>query len=375
MSLRSGQAITDALRERGASVTSCIVARDGTWRTGTTLGLGHALASLGRADVVIPALHGPWGEDGTLQGFLETIGVPYVGSGVLASATCMDKQRTKLVLAAAGIPVAAGRVVHAPPTPELAAELVGDAGPAAVREARRWRFELWRQPGHDDRRAGAGGRERPRLLRRGPRGAGAARPGDRPRGARACRWRPGHQPVAGDRERSATSPSSAPVRSTPATRPGSWFRRPSTATWSVALEDLAWRAFGALGCAGLARVDCIVDDIRGPVVNEVNTFPGFTERSQFPLMWAAAGVAFPDLVGALIETALARSASSAAHANGPERLMEERSHGAAVRSAHRCHRRGAVGGAAGASAIDQPAVDRVPAAPGAHRARFDVHDR
>ena len=90
-----------------------------------------------------------------------------------------------------------------------------------------------------------------------------------------------------------------------------------------ALDDLARRAFRALGCAGLARVDCIVDQDRGPVVNEVNTFPGFTERSQFPRMWAAAGVAFPELVDLLITTSLARVARNAGAAARPVCLMVE----------------------------------------------------
>ena len=91
---------------------------------------------------------------------------------------------------------------------------------------------------------------------------------------------------------------------------------------TLALEDLAQRAFVALGCAGLARIDCIVDEHRGPVVNEVNTFPGFTQRSQFPLMWDAAGVTFPDLVGVLIEAALAPIRARHHRASGPERLMD-----------------------------------------------------
>ena len=74
------------------------------------------------------------------------------------------------------------------------------------------------------------------------------------------------------------------------------------------LSALALRAFDALGCEGLARVDFIVDERRGPVVNEVNTFPGFTEHSQFPRMWRAAGVSFGAVVGILVDRAVARRA-------------------------------------------------------------------
>jgi D-alanine-D-alanine ligase len=90
VSLRSGHAIAAALGELGFRVTACMVSRGGEWTTDGRPGLDVAVATLAAADVAVPALHGPWGEDGGVQGFLETVGVPYVGSGVLASATCMD---------------------------------------------------------------------------------------------------------------------------------------------------------------------------------------------------------------------------------------------------------------------------------------------
>ena len=80
---------------------------------------------------------------------------------------------------------------------------------------------------------------------------------------------------------------------------------PVDAALAAELGDLARQAFGALGCAGLARVDFFVDELWGPIVNEVNTMPGFTEHSQFPRMWRAAGLSFPDLVATLLDTALA----------------------------------------------------------------------
>ena len=311
VSLRSGQAITDALLERGVSVTRCIVARDGTWRTGSTLGLGHAVATLGRADVVIPALHGPWGEDGTLQGFLATIGVPFVGSGVLASATCMDKQRTKLVLAAARIPVAAGRVIDAPPTAELARELVATLGlPLFVKPvvggSSYGVSRVTTVAGLVPAVVNALGYCDSVLVEQELRG--------REIDLGVLERVDGSLDISPSLE--IVSDPLEPFFSTRAKYASEQTRflvpAPVADDLQLTLHDLAQRAFVALGCAGLARVDCIVDEIRGPVVNEVNTFPGFTERSQFPLVWGAAGLAFPDLVGALIETALARSAPGSA---------------------------------------------------------------
>jgi D-alanine-D-alanine ligase len=311
VSVRSGKAIVDALRTQGNAVTTCVVSRDGAWRTGRTVGLGAAIEALARADVVIPALHGPWGEDGTLQGLLETIGVPYVGSGVLASATCMDKERTKLVLAAAGIPVAGGRVVDTSPSPELAAELVDTLGlPLFVKPVvggssygvSRVTTTAGLMPAVADALVYCDsalveqelrGREIDLAVLEMPDGSHAVSPALEIVSDPTEPFFSTRAKYASDRTRFLVP---APLETD--------LRR--------ALDDLARRAFRALGCAGLARIDCIVDQDRGPVVNEVNTFPGFTERSQFPRMWAAAGVAFPDLVDLLIRTSLARSRATQA---------------------------------------------------------------
>ncbi len=305
VSVAGGQAIATALRSLGWSVACCDVSRDGGWRTDGRPGLGPALQALLAADVAVPALHGPWGEDGTVQGFLDTVGVPYVGSGVAASATCMDKQRTKLVLAAAGIPVAPGRVVGCRVSTSDAAGLIEELGlPLFVKPVRggssygvtrATRLEALQPAIATAAAYGATvlleselrGREIDAGVMVRPDGTTAVSPllqiepdPGEPFFSTAAKYR-------SDRTRFLVP---APVD-------------PGLAT---ELADLALRAFEALECEGLARVDVIVDERRGPVVNEVNTFPGFTEHSQFPRMWRAAGLSFETVVSTLVETAVTR---------------------------------------------------------------------
>jgi D-alanine-D-alanine ligase len=307
VSLAGGRAITRGLRASGCAVTTAIVGRDGSWRTGRSPGLAAAVAELTRADVVVPALHGPWGEDGGIQGFLETLGVPYVGSGVLASATCMDKERTKVVLAAAGIAVAPGRIVRAPLTRADAARLVGALG-----------LPLFVKPACAGSSFGVSRVTRAADLHDAV--ALAARYGGRVLVERALRGPEvdiGVLELPGGELR--VSPSLAivaepaePFFTTRAKYASDQTRflvpAPIAPETERDLRRLALDVFGVLGCAGLARVDTFIDPELGVVVNEVNTFPGFTERSQFPTMWRAAGVEFPDLVRTLVDSAVARPA-------------------------------------------------------------------
>jgi D-alanine-D-alanine ligase len=304
VSLAGGRAIARSLRATGYAITTAVIGRDGSWRTGRVPGLAAAVAELTRADVAVPALHGPWGEDGGVQGFLETLGVPYVGSGVLASATCMDKARTKVVLAAAGIAVAPGRVVREPLTRAAMAELARELGlplfvkpvcagssygvsrvmraadlPEAIALAARFGRQVLVERALHGPEVDIGVLELPGgELWASPPLAIDADPGEPFFTTRAK--------YASDRTRFVIPAPIAPEA-------------------AEALRRLALDAIAALGCAGLARVDCFIDPDLGPVVNEVNTFPGFTERSQFPTMWQAAGIAFADLVRTLVDTALA----------------------------------------------------------------------
>ena len=267
-------------------------------------GLPAAVGALRRADVAIPALHGEWGEDGGVQGFLETIGVPYVGSGVLASATCMDKARTKRVLADAGLVVAPGRTVSAPLDAATGRDLVRDLGlPLFVKPvAAGSSYGVTRVTDAEDLPAAVDA---------------AAQFGGQVLVERALRGReidvavlelPSGERVAGPALEIRPDPAE-PFFTTSAKYAGRGTHflvpAPVDAGLAASLEDAALRAFEALGCAGLARIDGFVDPDLGLVINEVNTFPGFTERSQFPRIWAAAGLTFPALVRTLVDTALA----------------------------------------------------------------------
>lgn len=265
---------------------------------------------LGRVDIVLPLLHGPYGEDGTIQGLLEMAEVRYVGCGVASSAVSMDKHLTKVVLAGAGIDVGRWELI----TP---LQWEADQG-ACLERAAALGFPVFVKPC----RAGSS--------------VGISRVESREGLAVAVKEAQNHDPrviveagvvgrevecgVLGGRSdwRSATAPLGeievpdgefydyehkyvddvvglvCPAEVAPA--------------YEERVRETALRAFDALECEGLARVDFFLDEDSGTVlVNEVNTMPGFTPISMFPQMWAAAGVDYPSLIDALLEEAAART--------------------------------------------------------------------
>ena len=265
---------------------------------------------LGRVDVVLPLLHGPYGEDGTIQGLLEMAEVRYVGCGVASSAVSMDKHLTKVVLAGAGIDVGRWELI----TP---LQWAADQG-ACLERAAALGFPVFVKPC----RAGSS--------------VGISKVESREGLAVAVKEAQNHDPrviveagvvgrevecgVLGGRSdwRSATAPLGeievpdgefydyehkyvddvvglvCPAEVAPA--------------YEERVRETALRAFDALECEGLARVDFFLDEDSGTVlVNEVNTMPGFTPISMFPQMWAAAGVDYPSLIDALLEEAAART--------------------------------------------------------------------
>lgn len=260
--------------------------------------------SLGHIDVVFPLLHGPYGEDGTLQGLLELAGVPYVGSGVFASAASMDKHHMKRVLRASGLAVPGYVVVRAGRS--IPVEL-GDLGwPVFVKPARGGssigiskvdRLEnldaaLELAFRHDPKvliEAAVVGREIECGVLAGPDGSGpqASLPAE-------IRLAPG---TAFYDFEAKYMPDS-----------GTTFDIPPDLSEDVikAVRSSAIDAFDALDCEGLARVDFFVTDNDEVLVNEVNTMPGFTPVSMFPQMWAASGVDYPTLVSRLIDDAVRR---------------------------------------------------------------------
>ncbi|MBO9569309.1 MAG: D-alanine--D-alanine ligase [Cellulomonas iranensis] len=271
---------------------------------------GRLGAPLGAVDVVFPLLHGPFGEDGTLQGMLELADVRYVGSGVLASAVGMDKHMMKLVLAGSGLRVGAFRVVPAGPAPDPAVldTIVADLGlPLFVKPARAGSsLGITRVADAADLPAAiAAAREHdPKVVveaavvgREVECGVLGGRGGVAPRASL-----PGEIVVA---EASHTFYDFAAkyldqtgvTLACPADLPADVVAR---------VQDAAVRAFEAVGCEGIARVDVFVTDDGEVVVNEINTMPGFTPYSMYPRMWQASGVDYPELVDELLALALER---------------------------------------------------------------------
>jgi D-alanine-D-alanine ligase len=274
-------------------------------------GIGTALTEV---DVVFPVLHGTYGEDGTIQGLLEMAGLPYVGSGVFASAASMDKEFTKKLLAAAGLPQGDHVVLR-----DAAGAVSAD--PAVLDEAARERLGLpvFVKPA----RAGSSiGITRVTDWSQFPDAVAAAAAVDPKVIVEASL--PGREIECGVLAGRAGGLPEASLPAEIRLRPGTeWydfaakylddavdFDVPAdlSTEQTAAVQDAARRAFLALDCQGLARVDFFLgaaaDGTERLVINEVNTMPGFTPISMFPRMWAASGVQYPELVDRLVTTAL-----------------------------------------------------------------------
>jgi D-alanine-D-alanine ligase len=262
---------------------------------------------LASVDVVFPVLHGPYGEDGTIQGLFELAGVPYVGAGVLASAAGMDKEFTKKLLVAERLPIGAYAVLRASQSTLEPAQRESLGLPVFVKPARGGssigvsRVTSWEElPAaiaqarqHDPKvivEAAVVGRELECGVLEFPNGTVQAST-------------VGEIRVAGVRGREDSFYDFATKYLDDAAE----LDVPAKIDDDVsdAVRELAIRAFKAIDCQGLARVDFFLTD-DGPMINEVNTMPGFTTISMYPRMWAASGVDYSTLVATMVETALAR---------------------------------------------------------------------
>jgi D-alanine-D-alanine ligase len=309
-------AITDGALPEVTGGTAVSLVGDPKARGLAVLEPGAAIGqALTEVDVVFPVLHGAYGEDGTIQGLLEMAGLPYVGSGVFASAASMDKEFTKKLLAAAGLPQG-DHVVLRDPSGAVRAD------PALLDEAARERLGLpvFVKPA----RAGSSiGITKVTDWSQLPDAVATAAAVDPKVIIEASV--PGREIECGVL---AGIDGGAPEASLPAEirlRPGTeWYDFAAKylddavdldvpadlePAQTAAIREAACRAFTALDCAGLARVDFFLgtDPATGEdlvVVNEVNTMPGFTPISMFPRMWAATGVPYPELVDRLVASAL-----------------------------------------------------------------------
>jgi D-alanine-D-alanine ligase len=298
VSLATAAAVAQALRTSGFDVDELTIDRDGMWRRGAdALGsrvigsLAAALNVIEGAGVVFPALHGPYGEDGTIAALCALAHTPMVGSGLRAGALGMDKWATKLVAEAVGIHTAPGMLV-------AAAEIAGiefktdvvvkpasagsSFGVALARDAAQLRDALRLAARFDDRiliEDVVAGREIDVAVLREADGR---------------RWAAPPLEIHTDGPFDTRSKYDGSARfSVPADLDG-----PDLA----ALTGAALRMFDALGCAGVARIDFFLTD-HGPVLNEVNTMPGMTAQSQVPRMFAAAGLPYEHLVARLVDAA------------------------------------------------------------------------
>ncbi len=272
---------------------------------------GSVPRTLGEVDVVFPLLHGPWGEDGTIQGLLEMAGVRYVGAGVLASAVGMDKHYMKLVLQAHGLPVLPYTVLTTRAWQRdraACAETVDSLGyPVFVKPARGGSsigiskvhdrdglaaaVELAQE--HDPKVlvevAAEGGRE----IECGVLQGYGTNPPDVSVVAEIV--------VSGGHEFYDFAAKYLPEEQTSLSVPAD-----VTPGLAERVQSLAVQAFEVLSCEGLARVDFFVLPDERVVINEINTMPGFTPSSMFPLMWQASGLSYAELVDRLVQLALHR---------------------------------------------------------------------
>ncbi|MBK8868871.1 MAG: D-alanine--D-alanine ligase [Dermatophilaceae bacterium] len=281
-----------------------------TERSMQVIAPGKEPRSLGDVDVVFPVLHGPWGEDGTLQGMLDLADVRYVGSGVLASAAGMDKHYMKVIFAGHGLPVgpyavitdrawrsdpaAAMDAVHGLGFPVFVkpARAGSSMGITRVDDAAELEAAIVHAREHDPKvivEAAIVGREIECAVLEG-RGT----EGPRTSAVGEIRVVSGHEfydfeaKYLSDRDVELVCPADVPD------------------DVAAEIQRLAAEAFSALGCEGLARVDCFYTDTGRVIINEINTMPGFTPHSMYPRMWAASGLDYEALVDELIELAMTR---------------------------------------------------------------------
>lgn len=253
-------------------------------------------------DVVFPVLHGPYGEDGTMQGALEIADVPYVGCGVTASAIAMEKDFAKQLFAHARIPTARWRVVHA-------GSFEDDPGGTVDDVVRHLGLPVFVKPAELGSSVGISKVDSEAGLKDGIRRAMAY--GEK---VIAEEYVVGREIEVAVLDGPRASMAGEIVIETAwydydskYNDNSSRFVAPASLTSSqmAAVRTLAERAFTALGCRGLARVDFFFEEGgRGFLINEVNTMPGFTPISGFPAMWQATGMTYRELCDELVRSAL-----------------------------------------------------------------------
>jgi D-alanine-D-alanine ligase len=280
-----------------------------TTESGTEL---VGLSDAGEIDVVFPVLHGPFGEDGTIQGLLELADVRYVGCGVLASAVGMDKHYMKLVFAGHGLPVGPYVVIQPRDWEQRQSEVIARISeqltfPVFVKPARAGSSlgvtrvddiaglldAIEEARFHDPKvlvEQGLEGREIECAVLGGRAGAAprASVPGEIVVDHDTAQFYDFEEKYSSESHARTQAPADLPAET------------------AEKVRDLAVRAFEAIGGEGISRVDVFVTPDGEAVINEINTMPGFTPISMYPKMWEATGLSYPELIDELIQLALER---------------------------------------------------------------------
>lgn len=293
VSLRTGNAVHRALSRRGYDVV--------------TIDVGPSLPrDLQEQKIALAflALHGPGGEDGAIQGFLETIGMPYSGSGIHASAVGMQKVTTKTILAAHGIPVPAGMVI----------KRGAQVSTVKALRAARLRWPVVVKPASEGSTIGVTIVKKPAQWNDA---LALAHKYDREAMVEA--YIPGHEVTVSLLGREGEEPLVLPAVEIVA--PGGFYDfsakyekgktqylcpAPLSTTIAKRIRVLARRTYELLGCAGAARVDFRITPRGRPYVLEINTVPGMTETSLLPMAAAQAGIGYEELTERILESAVAR---------------------------------------------------------------------
>ena len=254
-----------------------------------------------KADVVFPILHGPYGEDGTIQGLLEMLDIPYVGNGVLASAVAMDKHFAKQIFMAHGIAVAPGVALRK-------GDVIKDHGlgyPLFVKPARggssRGTHKVKREEDLVSAVEDAFKYDSKVMLEKAIVGREVECAVLEKDGQVQCSV-PGEIKIDSKFEFYDFEAKYLDGATT--------VLAPAEIEKSKELQAAAIEAFIALGCSGLARVDFFYTENGSIIINELNTMPGFTPTSVFPKLWSVSGLNYTDIISALIETALRRTNSA-----------------------------------------------------------------
>ena len=297
ISIRSAKSILAAIDREKYDVREIFITKEGRWEPGPILPEPGANQGI---DVVFPVLHGTFGEDGTIQGLFEMADLPYVGSGVLASAAAMDKDVTKRLCRERGLPVVDYVVLFRDRLePELVEERLGR--PVFVKPANLGSsvgISKVREPGELGKALELAARYDRKLIVE-----------------RAIEGRELECSVLGNERPMA----SAPCEIVPSREfydyedkyelDAAEFHLPAPLHPEKMQEvrRLSLEVYRALGCEGMARVDFLLEEGTGRLfINEVNTIPGFTSISMYPKMWEHAGISYPELVDRLIALALER---------------------------------------------------------------------